>query len=335
VILSFSLGAFAQFAHSRFRLASGDKHMQRVRRDQWVAAVAVGLLGIAACSSVTASGPAAGSAPPPEVLALEEEALLGANLDSIINSETKPAPTALQDHFQSLLDQLAQTAGGDREGMLLSVKVLDSPEIANVFATPSGSIYVTSGVLLASADEAEVAAVLAHELGHVVKRHPIARLVRGFGFAQVKALAVSQSRIARDQGLSSALTAATYALLTGGAQLRYLPEEETAADTRALAYLDHEGFDKGALVSFLGGGGSKSHIEALTILHAAHPLSLERLAMLPSRQSHKRPRPTTALAALKDQVAEQKAENKRLGAKKAQGKSSADPTGLEKASARR
>jgi predicted Zn-dependent protease len=288
------------------------------------------LLGAASCSSVT-SGPAA-AVTAPEVLTPEEEALLGANIDAAINSETRSAPSALQDHFQSLLDQLGNAAGGDREGMLLSVKVVDSPETGNVFATPSGSVYVTSGVLLSAADESEVAAVLAHELGHVVKRHPTARLIRGLGAAQVKALAVSQSQIARDQRLTEALTAVTYALLTGGAQLRYLPEEETAADTRALGYLEHEGFDKGALASFLG-APSKTQPNPLAVLHAAHPLSLERLAMMPPRPSRKRIRPAPPLAALKELVSDQKAANKRL-AKKAASKSSAEQPSLDKASAR-
>ena len=286
--------------------------------------------GAAACSSVT-TGPAM-QASAPEVLTPEEEALLGANIDSTINSETKAAPAALQDHFQALLDQLANAAGADREGMVLSVKVLDVPETGNVFATPSGSIYITSGVLLSAADEAEVAALLAHELGHVVKRHPTARLVRGLGREQLKALAVSQSKIARDQQLASALTSATYALMTGGAQLRYLPEEETAADARALSYLDHEGFDKGALGTFLC-APSKTTPSPLAVLHAAHPLSLDRLATMPPRASRKRPHATPGLVALKGMVSDQKAENKRL-AKKAASKSSAEQPTLDKASAR-
>jgi predicted Zn-dependent protease len=307
--------------------------MQRARRVGSVALFATMTavsFGPASCSSVT-TGPAV-QAPAPEVLTAEEEALLGANIDATINSETKSAPAALQDHFQALLDQLGNAAGADREGMLLSVKVLDIPETGNVFATPSGSIYVTSGILLSTADEAEVAAVLAHELGHVVKRHPTARLVRGLGATQLKELAVSQSFIARDQRLASALTAATYGLMTGGAQLRYLPEEESAADARALSYLDHEGFDKGALGSFLG-TPSKTEPSPLAVLHTAHPLSTERLATMPARQSRKRPRATAALATLKELVSDQKAENKRL-AKKAASKSSADQPTLDKASAR-
>jgi predicted Zn-dependent protease len=307
--------------------------MQRTRRDALVAAV-VGLFAgtfQAGCGAFGANAPSAPLAPKEQV-SVEEEALLGANLDMAINSETKAAPGALQDYFQALLDQLSAAAGGDREGMILSVKVLDSPEIGNVFATPSGSIYITSGILLATADEAEVAAVISHELGHVARRHPLARLLRGLGVETVRSLAVSQSVIARDQKLNAALTAATYALLTGGAQLRYLPEEESAADARGLSYLEHENFDKGAFATFFG-APSKSEPNPLATMHAAHPLSLERLALMPQRQNKKKPRAAPALATLKDLVADQKAQNRRLATKKA--KSSADQPGLEKTSARR
>ena len=303
--------------------------MQRTRRVALVAA----MVGLSGCGSLGAHAPPARLQVPAPLISPEEEALLGANLDAVINSETRAAPGALQDYFQTLLDQLVDAAAADRDGMILSVKVLDNPEIGNVFATPSGSIYITSGILLSAADEAEVVAVVAHELGHVVKGHPLARLLRGLGLAQVKSLAVSQSALGRDQQLSGALTSATYALMTGGAQLRYLPEEETEADGRALGYLDREGFDTGALGSFLG-SPSKADPNPLSTLHAAHPMSLSRLASMPARHSRKKPRATPALVALKEMVSDRKAENRRQ-AKKALGKNNSGEPGLDKASARR
>jgi len=51
-----------------------------------------------------------------------------------------------------------------------SFKVADSQEI-NAFALPGGGIYVNRGVLEAADNEAEVAGVIAHEIGHVVMRH--------------------------------------------------------------------------------------------------------------------------------------------------------------------
>ena len=52
--------------------------------------------------------------------------------------------------------------------------VLNSPVI-NAFATPGGFVYVTRGLLALADNEAELAGVLAHEIGHVVARHSAQR----------------------------------------------------------------------------------------------------------------------------------------------------------------
>jgi len=60
------------------------------------------------------------------------------------------------------------------------ILVLDSPEI-NAFTIPGGRIYVFKG-LLEFCDSAEhLAAILAHEMGHVEKRHTVSKLVKEFG----------------------------------------------------------------------------------------------------------------------------------------------------------
>tara|TARA_B110000967_G_C18880015_1_gene560503 strand:+ start:886 stop:1710 length:825 start_codon:yes stop_codon:yes gene_type:complete len=60
------------------------------------------------------------------------------------------------------------------------ILILDSPEI-NAFTIPGGRIYVFKG-LLEFCDSAEhLAAILAHEMGHVEKRHTVFKLVKEFG----------------------------------------------------------------------------------------------------------------------------------------------------------
>ena len=60
------------------------------------------------------------------------------------------------------------------------IQVLDNPEI-NAFTIPGGRIYVFKG-LLKFCDSAEhLAAVLAHEMGHIEKRHTVSKLVKEFG----------------------------------------------------------------------------------------------------------------------------------------------------------
>src|SRR5262245_5192726 len=53
-----------------------------------------------------------------------------------------------------------------------TIKVLDSDDV-NAFALPGGFFYVNKGLILAADNEAEIAGVMAHEIGHVAARHGV------------------------------------------------------------------------------------------------------------------------------------------------------------------
>ena len=74
----------------------------------------------------------------------------------------------LSSHLKDIVGELAKTTGGSKSDYRLTV--LDTPTI-NAFAAPGGYLYVTRGLLALANDEAEVAGVLAHELGHLDARH--------------------------------------------------------------------------------------------------------------------------------------------------------------------
>ena len=61
-------------------------------------------------------------------------------------------------------------AASERPDIKYKVTILNSPAI-NAFALPNGQLYVTRGLLALANDEAELASVLAHEMGHVIARH--------------------------------------------------------------------------------------------------------------------------------------------------------------------
>jgi predicted Zn-dependent protease len=77
----------------------------------------------------------------------------------------------LDDYLSSVASRLLppDLAGG---GVAVSVQVLANPSL-NAFALPNGAIYVHSGLLAQLENEAQLAMVLAHELGHIVHRHAI------------------------------------------------------------------------------------------------------------------------------------------------------------------
>lgn len=61
-------------------------------------------------------------------------------------------------------------AASERPDLKYQVTVLNSPAI-NAYALPNGRIYVTRGLMALANDEAELASVLSHEMGHVIARH--------------------------------------------------------------------------------------------------------------------------------------------------------------------
>src|SRR5690606_34902954 len=68
----------------------------------------------------------------------------------------------------------ALTAVSENPHQTYRITVLDSPSV-NAFALPGGYIYVTRGLLALANDASEVAAVIAHEMGHVTANHGIER----------------------------------------------------------------------------------------------------------------------------------------------------------------
>ena len=65
-------------------------------------------------------------------------------------------------------------AASERPELRYRVTILNSPAI-NAFALPNGHIYITRGLIALANDEAELASVLAHEMGHVIARHAAIR----------------------------------------------------------------------------------------------------------------------------------------------------------------
>ena len=76
----------------------------------------------------------------------------------------------LQSYVQGIGRRLA--ASSERPDLSWSFRVVDDP-VVNAFALPGGYIYVTRGILAHMNSEAELAAVLGHEIGHVTARHSV------------------------------------------------------------------------------------------------------------------------------------------------------------------
>lgn len=129
----------------------------------------------------------------------------------------------------------------DRDEIEYEFYVLRTFEI-NAFAAPGGFIFVTRGLLNEMEHEAELAGVLAHEVGHVAARHHAKR--KQLQFASLLAsLAVASQGGAR---------AAQGGLMAGQVvQLGYSRSQERQADRLGLEYSARAGYDPRGLIKFL------------------------------------------------------------------------------------
>lgn len=79
-------------------------------------------------------------------------------------------------HLRTLIEQTVSrlVAASERPELKYKVTILNSPAV-NAFALPNGELYVTRGLIALANDKAELASVLAHEMGHVIARHAAIR----------------------------------------------------------------------------------------------------------------------------------------------------------------
>lgn len=151
---------------------------------------------------------------------------------------------ALQSYVDAVGQRLARAS--HRAGLQYQFLVVDSPQV-NAFALPGGYIYITRGILAYLNSEAELAAVLGHEIGHVTARHSVQQL----SAATAANIGVSVLQIfvpqIRNSGGDVLLNTLGGALLSG-----YGREHELEADRLGAEYLARTGYDPQAMIKVVG-----------------------------------------------------------------------------------
>lgn len=195
------------------------------------------LLGAASC----AVNPATGQ----RELALigeGQEIRMGREYDGeVVASMGVVADTVLQGYVNALGMRLAGTS--ERPDLPWSFKVVDDP-VVNAFAVPGGFIYVTRGILASFESEAELAAVLGHEIGHVTARHSVSQISRQQLQQLGLGVGMALSENVRDY-------ADLLAVGLGILNLRYSRGDENQADELGVRYMGRVGYDPEAMVGVM------------------------------------------------------------------------------------
>lgn len=156
----------------------------------------------------------------------------------------------------------------------------------NAFALPGGFIGVHTGLIAAAQSESELAAVLAHEIGHVVQRHIARMLARERQSSVVMLAAMVLAALAAGSNPQAAGGLASLGSTVAQSQmLGFSRDAEREADRVGLDILREAGFDTNAMVSFLGRlqrAGSLYETGAPEYLRT-HPITSERMADIQNR----------------------------------------------------
>ncbi len=144
-------------------------------------------------------------------------------------------------------------ANSELKGQPFRFTVLDSP-VVNAFALPGGYVYITRGLMALANDEAELASVLGHEIGHVTARHGAQRQTRS---TLVGLLALGLGVAFQNDIVNQVSQIAGAAYITS-----YSRDQEYQADGLGVRYLGNTGYDPYGAPRFL------SHLDANTNLRA-------------------------------------------------------------------
>lgn len=127
--------------------------------------------------------------------------------------------------------------------------LLDKQTI-NAFALPGGQIFITLGLLNKLQTEAQLAGVLAHEMGHVIERHSAQQMAKS-QLGQMLIVAVGSAASDPQSGNQSYAPIAIASFVNQMFQLRYSRHDEAEADIWGLKLMEKAGFDPRAMIQVM------------------------------------------------------------------------------------
>lgn len=203
----------------------------------------------------------------------QQEVQMGQQYSSQLNTSLPVvSDPAIDGYINQLGDSIAKLTGrGDLDWHFFVVNT----DVVNAFALPGGYIYVNRGVIERADKMDELAGVMGHEIGHVVRRHSVKQMQTQQGANIGIALTCVLTNVC-DSGASQA------AIQVGGAAVfaKFSRQDEKEADEEGFKNVIRAGISPRGLVSFFQklmaaekGGGSP-----VDAWFSDHPLTQDRIA---------------------------------------------------------
>lgn len=209
------------------------------------------------------------------MVSTQEEVQLGQRFAVEVEKQEKVHPDPeLQAYVREVGQRIARVA--PRQDVAFTFSVIDAPDTVNAFALPGGYTYYYTGLMNICESEAELAAVMAHEIAHVSARHHGEMITRQMGMQTLADIILGEN----PRAVASMVTQ----LFSSGIAARFSRVQEREADQMGMDILYRAGYQPEAMVSFMNkllaydrqrGGGS----HALPIF-ATHPSPEERVQLL-------------------------------------------------------
>lgn len=144
--------------------------------------------------------------------------------------------------------RLASQIAGQNMPWQFAFHLLDDPKTVNAFALPGGQIFITTALFGRLQNEAQLAGVLGHEIGHVIERHAAEHMAKGqLGQSLATAVAVGAS----DQRGNGQMAGYAAMLANQMLQLKYGRDDESESDTYGVDYMAKAGYDPRELIEVM------------------------------------------------------------------------------------
>lgn len=201
---------------------------------------------------------------------IEREIALGKEMAQEVELEAKLVDDSVVTEF---VNRLGQNLVRNSDAKVpFTIKVIDSEEV-NAFALPGGFMFVNTGLILRAENEAELAGVLAHEIGHVAARHGTRQATRGqlINYGSIPLIFMG--------GWAGYAIRQAASLAVPLGFLRFSRGMEAEADLLGLQYTYKSGYDPNEFVNFFEKIETleKKKPGAVSRLFSTHPMTGDRI----------------------------------------------------------
>lgn len=234
---------------------------------RWKARPRAGALGAFAVAAVATQGAVACA------VSQQQEVQMGQQYAAQVEKEM---PIVHDPEVVRYINVLGDSLAGvvDDRSLTWHFAVVDSREI-NAFALPGGYIFINRGLIERATKMSEVAGVLGHEIGHVVKRHSIKQMQKAQGANIGVTVGCILSGVCNNEVAQAGINVAA-----GGVFAKFSRDDEAEADREGVKILIRAGIDPRGIPEMFHIllDERKQKPDAVQTFFASHPVEEARIA---------------------------------------------------------